>query len=252
MNHAFRNFCVAVSVIAAGAATALLVYPRVVVRAQTPRFVAVYESTLQPLAPGVATRPDIFFIRAATSDGVKVRANLSGDPRTGGQVVFRRIDSTRDGVTHLVSDPARSVTEQKRGALDSARLHQAWRNSSCEQTDYPSEFLGRGQFSGYEVSKVRSSSPGLSVERWMAPALGCLTVFLRHESLSETGQALYAVEERAIQIDAIEPPAALTSVEPGFTQRDLAGLLAAVAAAEGAAPPEHLMERARTQQPAAQ
>lgn len=252
MNKAFRNFCVAASVIAAGAATALLVYPRVVVRAQTPRFVAVYQSTLHPLAPGVTTRPDIFFIRAATSDGIKVRANLSGDPRSGGQVVFRRIDSTRDGLTHLVSDPAHSVTQQKRSALDSARLHQAWRNSSCEQTDYPSELLGSGEFAGYTVTKIRSSSPDVSVERWMAPALGCLTVFLRHESISETGQALYAVEERAIQIDAIEPPAALTSVEPGFTQRDLAGLLAAVAAAEGAAPPKHLMERARTQQPAAQ
>jgi len=252
MTSTYMKVGLAALVIAVGAATALLVYPRVVVRAQTPRFVAVYQSTLHPLAPGVGARPDTFFIRAATSEGIKVRANLSGDPRKGGQVVFRRIDSTRDGTTRLVSDAARSVTEQKRGALDSARLHQAWRNSSCEQTDYPSEFLGRGQYAGHEVTKIRSSSLDVRVERWMAPALGCLTLFLRHESLSESGQAVWAVEERAIQVDSIDPPAALTSVEPGFTQRDLADLLAAVAATEGVAPPEHLMDRVRSPKPAAQ
>lgn len=81
----------------------------------------------------------------------------------------------------------------------------------------------------------------------MAPALGCLTVFLRHESLLEPGLVQYAVEERAIAIDPVEPPTSLTSVTPGFAQRDLANLIAAVATAENTAVPEHLIERARNQ-----
>jgi len=243
----FKRLLVLAAIVLGGVGVALLTFPKLVVRAATPSYVALYESVLVPYSEGVETRPVSYHIRAATAGGFRVRANLDGDPRRGGQVVFRRIDSTRQGWTKLVSESAKSVTTQQRGALDSAKLHQGMRHSKCEDTSYPSEFLGRGQYLGYEVTKVRIASPGARAERWMVPALGCLTVFLRHESLLEPGLVQYAVEERAIAIDPIEPPASLTSVNPGFTQRDLANLLAAVAAAENTAVPEHLIERARKQ-----
>lgn len=127
MTHAvsLRKRPLALAAIAlGGVGVALLTFPKLVVRAATPSYVALYESVMAPYLEGVEMRPASYHIRAATADGIRVRANLDGDPRHGGQVVFRRIDSTRQGWTKLVSESAKSVTTQQRGVIDSAKLHQ--------------------------------------------------------------------------------------------------------------------------------